>query len=255
MKKKAGLCLLFVACLLLWGCSEANKKQDNANKKEADVIVGVEGENAPYYCVGPDGNASGFYVDLMEILAENGNYSYEFKEIDPVAFQAESENQSCDVFLGTMEKETGDRKTLAQTRPVCQSGVCLVVRSEEGIKKAKELKNTEIAAVASGNEAAFAQYLAVKYEADALLLSDTKTSIDDFISGASKGLVLDYNHCQSQLDALISVNILTISEKYYNFHRFTAKGQTDLLDTLENKIAALQEDGTLDRLCQSYGLQ
>lgn len=255
MKRKIWIGFLMLLCFMLLGCSLSKTKQNETETEKADYIIGVEGQNAPYYVADEKGNVSGFYVDLMEKLGEKGGYSFAFTEVDSAAFQVTAGENDCDVFLGVLEKETGDMTELFQTSAFYQSGLCLVTRSEDGIKKCKELRNTAIDARAAAGEAAFAEYLAVKYEADAVVFADGKTAWDDFIQGNAKAVVIDENNCQEFMKENPSINILKTSEQYHNFHRFTAVGQTEFLAALESGIAELQSDGTLDALLQNYGLQ
>ena len=254
MKKKIAICFLLTFCFVLPGCSESGAKQEEIITEQADFRIGVEADQAPYYSVDENGNASGIYVDLMDEISKKGGYTYEFTEIDPSVFQAGTKKNSCDVFLGTMENDTGDMTELFQTTSFYQSGVCLVTRTEDNIKKFKNLRNIVIAAVTSGGEAAFAQYLAVKYEADALLFVDGITAFEDFINGNSRTAVLDANVCQAKMEENMPIRLWKTSEKYYNFHRFTAKGHTEFLDTLENQISEIMSDGTMDTLLQKNGL-
>ena len=255
MKRKIWIGFLMILCFMLWGCSLSKTKQDETETEKADYIIGVEGQNAPYYVADEKGNASRLYVDLMEKLGEKGGYSFAFTEVDSSAFQATAGENGCDVFLGVLEKETSDMTELFQTSSFYQSGVCLVARSEDGIKKCKELRNTAIDARTASGEADFAEYLAMKYEADAVVFADGKTAWDDFIQGNTKAVVIDENNCQEFMNDNPSVNVIKTSEQYHNFHRFTAVGQTEFLAVLESGIAELQSDGTLDDFLQNYGLK
>lgn len=255
MKKKLGICSLVILCCMLWGCSLPETKQKESKTEKADYIIGVEGENAPYYAVDESGNAAGFYVDLMEKLGEKGGYSFEFMEVDSSAFQATAGEEGCDVFLGVLKKETGDMTQLFQTSAFYQCGLCLVTRGEDAIKKCEELRNTSIDARAASDEAAFAEYLAVNYDADAVLFADGKTAWDDFTMGNGKAVVIDENTCQQFMKDTTAVNVLKTSNRYHNEHRFTAAHQNEFLMKLESGIADLQSDGTMTNLMERYGLK
>lgn len=255
MNKKMWMVFLMLTCCMLWGCSLSDTKEEQPKTEKADYIIGVEGENVPYYSVDENGNASGLYVDLMEQLAEKGGYSIAFTEIDAPAFQAMTGEESCDVFLGILEKETGDMTQLFQTSSFYQSNLILATRTEDGVKQCEELRNAAIDGRASAGEADFAQYLAVKYEADAVLFADGKTAGDDFLSGNAKALVLDENTFQTQFAENAALTVLKTSEKYHNAHRFTASSQSEFLKELETELTQLQSDGTLDHLLEQYGLK
>lgn len=250
MKKKIWLCLSLVLCSVFWGCGSTKPEQETTEEKMADYVVGVTADNAPYYSCDDQGKPCGIYVELMEELAKQGDFAFRFLETDVAAFKEDP----CDVFLGTMEKENGDMTGLVQTAPFYQSKLCLVTRTADKMKKIKELRNTEVSAVAGGGEASFAKYLAVKYEADSLLFADEKTALDDCISGNAKAMVIDFNRYQKIAEENNRVTVLKTSGKYYNFHRFSSVLQTDFFTSLESEVEKLKEDGTLDRIFQNYGI-
>src|SRR5699024_2503258 len=118
MKKwKYGL-LLLAAALMLSGCSKEEEPQTETEPERPDYYVGVEEGNAPYYVLDAEGNASGFYVELMNTLAEQTGFTYEFRAMSAAeyaAYAAVSEEgdsdageADCDFFLGTLAPEVGD---------------------------------------------------------------------------------------------------------------------------------------------------
>lgn len=255
MKKILSYCFVMMIGFVLGGCSWSDTKQNETEKKKADYVIGVEGDNAPYYFIDESGHPSGFYVKLMEKLGEKSGYTFEFVETDAASFRTLAAENNCDVFLGVLEKETGDMTELFQTNSFYQSDLCLGTRSDDSIKSADELRNTEIVAVDAGGEASFAQYLAVKYEADALMFADGKTALEDLVDGNAKAAVIDVNVCQKQMEENVPIKIFKTSGKYHNQHRFTAEGQTEFLSMLETGVAELAAEGTLEMLLESCGLK
>lgn len=265
MKKwKYGL-LLLAAALMLSGCSKEEETQTETEPERPDYYVGVEEGNAPYYVLDAEGNASGFYVELMNTLAEQTGFTYEFRAMSAAeyaAYAAVSEEgdsdageADCDFFLGTLVPEVGDASTYVQSEPVYETGLCLLVNRGQGIRETKDLRSVSVAARAETEEERFSRYLSAKYHADTVVFQDAAGVMSDVGQGYSQAVVLDAGSAASAMGQNANLKLLTTSEKYFSVHRFTASAGQGIPEEIAAGLAQISADGTLGALLQQAGLQ
>lgn len=263
MKKwKLGV-LLLTAALFAAGCSKEEKQDTKTEPEQPDYYVSVETDNAPYYSFDESGTASGFYVDLMNALSERAGFTYEFQSMSAVEYNAASSgniedsgttDQSKELFLGTLEPEVGDNSTYVQSEPVCETGICLLVKKGQGIRKMKDLRSVSIAARADTEEAVFANYLAANYDAQSIAFQRMADVLSDVFEGYSAAMVLDQGNASLALQQDGTLNMLITSEKYFSVHRFTAAAAQGIPEDFSNALEEIRSDGTLDTLLKQYGL-
>lgn len=291
MKKwKSGI-LMFMVALIMAGCSRAEEPDTKAEPEHPDYYVSVETDNAPYYSVDENGTASGFYVDLMNTLSERGGFTYEFQAMNATEYRVAGANitdgntdaastdttdgntdadstdaisgntdgsgateQSGHLFLGILEPEVGDTSTFAQSEPVYATGLCLLVKKDQGIRKTKHLRSVSIAARAETEEAVFADYLAASYDAETIVFQDAANVLSDVSQGYSGAMVLDQGNASLALQQDGTLELLTTSQRYFSVHRFTATAAEGIPEELASALEELRADGTLDTLLQQHGL-
>lgn len=248
--KKTYVGMMLLCLLLLLGCA-GEKKAGEDKGENADIIVGVEEKNAPYYSVDEKGEESGLYVDLMEELAAKGGFTYSFCPMTISGFRG-SAGQECDVFLGNMEMERGSMAKYAQMEPFFQTALCLMVKKGSAIKEKSDLRGVSIAATAGAGEENFAEYLASKYGADSILFVNEKSCYEDFAAGYSEGLVVEDILAQKKKKKDKNFRIMITSKKYKSSHTFTARSASGIPKLLSEGMKRMKEDGSLEVLIQKY---
>lgn len=251
MKKIMFAAVIALSCFL-YGCGAPAEKIQK-EEKTADILVGVEAQNPPYYMVGEDGDASGYYVELMKALAEKGAFTYDFVPLNGLEFLGGASG-ICDVFLGTLTLKEEDREQYVQTTPVLESAPCLVVRKQDGYVKMKDLRQTSISAKAGGSEEQMAGYLEAKYGADRLLFADSESSWDDFERGYSGAVISDEYTALFKKKADSNLVILKKGGGWSCAHRFTALSSGGLPDSLTGSLEALMQGDGWSELKQRAGL-
>lgn len=197
----AGILLL---CLLA-GCGSDTAKKGS---QDADYVIGVAPDNAPYYSKDENGKETGFYVNFMkeleESLGKKSAFSWRFEEVEPSAARQALSDGTIDGFLGDFALETGentdrgDKNTLSQSKSFYTSKSCILAAPGTKMSRLKNLKNKNIAAKAGTQEAKTAAYFAVKYEGTENAFSSMADIFADVESGYTQAVVLDdlyyHNH-------------------------------------------------------------
>ena len=147
------LAVLVFGLLLLTSCMNDKVKapeDGNVSEKTADIIVGVEGEHAPWFYTDKDGRPAGIYADLFRELSKADGFSYAFVEVGPTAARPALKAGTIHCYLGTLVPPTGESLGLWQSDNLFASALCLAVPKDSAITEPAGIKGKEAAAKTAG---------------------------------------------------------------------------------------------------------
>ena len=268
MKKKfvAGLltCVMAVSMMACGSKADSQTAGDNAGAEQAEsdvayiqdkgtLIVGIT-DFAPMDYKDDNGEWVGFDADISKKVAESLGVDVEFVEIDWDNKILELDNKSIDVVWNGMTLTPEVTNSMECTKAYLNNAQVVVVSKD----KADSVKTAEDAAELSfavesgsaGEEAASENgydYVAVKSQADAVMEVAAGTSdaciIDLLMAGAMVGEGTSYP------DLTHTVELTT--EEYGVGCR---KG-SDLAAYIDEQFKTLYDDGTLEEVGTTYGVQ
>lgn len=268
MKKKfvAGLltCVMAASMMACGSKADSQTAGDNAGAAQAEsdvayiqdkgtLIVGIT-DFAPMDYKDDNGEWIGFDADISKKVAESLGVDVEFVEIDWDNKILELENKSIDVVWNGMTLTPEVTNSMECTKAYLNNAQVVVVSKD----KADSIKTAEDAAELSfavesgsaGEEAASENgydYVAVKSQADAVMEVAAGTSdaciIDLLMAGAMVGEGTSYP------DLTHTVELTT--EEYGVGCR---KG-SDLAAYIDEQFKTLYDDGTLEEVGTTYGVQ
>jgi len=222
-------------------------------KGKGTLIVGIT-DFAPMDYKDDNGEWIGYDADLAKKVAESLGVEVEFVEIDWDNKILELQNKSIDVVWNGMTLIPEVTNAMECTDPYLNNAQVVVVSSD----KAAEVTTVEEAAqlsfaVESGSagEAAAEEngfnYVAVKSQADAVMEVSAGTSdaciIDLLMAGAMVGEGTSY-------DSLAHTVELTTEE-----YGIGCRKGSDLAAYINDELKALYEDGTMEEIANTYGVQ
>lgn len=222
-------------------------------KGKGTLIVGIT-DFAPMDYKDDNGEWIGYDADLAKKVAESLGVEVEFVEIDWDNKILELQNKSIDVVWNGMTLTPEVTNAMECTDPYLNNAQVVVVSSD----KAAEVTTVEEAAqlsfaVESGSagEAAAEEngfnYVAVKSQADAVMEVSAGTSdaciIDLLMAGAMVGEGTSY-------DSLTHTVELTTEE-----YGIGCRKGSDLAAYINDELKALYEDGTMEEIANTYGVQ
>lgn len=269
MKKKlvAGLltCVMAVSMMACGSKENTETADDDAvatEQAESDVayiqdkgtlIVGIT-DFAPMDYKDESGEWIGFDADISKKVAESLGVDVEFVEIDWDNKILELENKSIDVVWNGMTLTPEVTNSMECTKAYLNNAQVVVVSQD----KADSIKTAEDAAELSfavesgsaGEEAATENnydYVAVKSQADAVMEVAAGTSdaciIDLLMAGAMIGEGTSYPELAHTVE-------LTTEE-----YGVGCRKGSDLAAYIDEQFKTLYDDGTLEEVGQTYGVQ
>lgn len=259
----AAVCALALAACMLVGCSSnnaSNDKKDAAatSSDKTTLIVGFDQSYPPYGFVGNDGNFTGFDLDLAAEVASRNDWDIQLEPIDWDAKDTllNSGAITC-IWNGfTMEGREND---YTFSDPYMLNAQVVVVKKGSGIESLADLagKNvitqTDSAAydVLAGDEATKADLKATFASLDTI--GDYNTAFMQLESGAVDAVACDLSIAQYQMSAKPDAYVQLpedLSSEHYAVG--VKKGNTELADAITKTLKEMNEDGTIEKLCEKY---
>ena len=259
----AAVCALALAACMLVGCSSnnaSNDKKDAAatSSDKTTLIVGFDQSYPPYGFVGNDGNFTGFDLDLAAEVASRNGWDIQLEPIDWDAKDTllNSGAITC-IWNGfTMEGREND---YTFSDPYMLNAQVIVVKKGSGIESLADLagKNvitqTDSAAydVLAGDEATKADLKATFASLETI--GDYNTAFMQLESGAVDAVACDLSIAQYQMSAKPDAYVQLpedLSSEHYAVG--VKKGDTELADAITKTLKEMNEDGTIEKLCEKY---
>ena len=259
----AAVCALALAACMLVGCSSnnaSNDKKDAAatSSDKTTLIVGFDQSYPPYGFVGNDGNFTGFDLDLAAEVASRNGWDVQLEPIDWDAKDTllNSGAITC-IWNGfTMEGREND---YTFSDPYMLNAQVVVVKKGSGIESLADLagKNvitqTDSAAydVLAGDEATKADLKATFASLETI--GEYNTAFMQLESGAVDAVACDLSIAQYQMSAKPDAYVQLpedLSSEHYAVG--VKKGNTELADAITKTLKEMNEDGTIEKLCEKY---
>ena len=259
----AAVCALALAACMLVGCSSnnaSNDKKDAAatSSDKTTLIVGFDQSYPPYGFVGNDGNFTGFDLDLAAEVASRNGWDIQLEPIDWDAKDTllNSGAITC-IWNGfTMEGREND---YTFSDPYMLNAQVVVVKKGSGIESLADLagKNvitqTDSAAydVLAGDEATKADLKATFASLETI--GEYNTAFMQLESGAVDAVACDLSIAQYQMSAKPDAYVQLpedLSSEHYAVG--VKKGNTELADAIPKTLKEMNEDGTIEKLCEKY---
>ena len=222
------------------------------------LIVGFDQSYPPYGFVGNDGNFTGFDLDLAAEVASRNGWDIQLEPIDWDAKDTllNSGAITC-IWNGfTMEGREND---YTFSDPYMLNAQVIVVKKGSGIESLADLagKNvitqTDSAAydVLAGDEATKADLAATFASLETI--GEYNTAFMQLESGAVDAVACDLSIAQYQMSAKPDAYVQLpedLSDEHYAVG--VKKGNTELADAITKTLKEMNEDGTVEKLCEKY---
>ena len=270
MKKSRFLVMLLAAmalvcALALSACGGTASSDDTdstdtttAEDTSADITtltVGFDQAYPPYGFVGDDGGFTGFDLDLAAEVAERNGWEVAYEPIDWDAKDTllDSGAISC-IWNGFTMEGREDDYTFSE--PYMLNGQVVVVKADSGIESLEDLAGKTVITqvdsaaldVLEGDQADLASTFASLEQ-----IGEYNTAFMQLESGAVDAVACDLSIAEYQMaakpDAYVQLPEM-LSEEHYAVG--FKKGSEALADKVTETLREMDEDGTIEELCNKY---
>lgn len=248
MKK---LMICFFAFILLFigilGCSPKENK-DNT------LIVGMELAYPPFETKDNDGNPSGISVDLAKALGEYLNRPVEIENINWEGLIPSLQTGKVDLIISSMTITDERSKTVDFSVPYAHSYLALLTNKDSNIKNIEDLNQKgKIIAVKKGTTGyIYANNNLTNCEVNSF--SSENACVTEVIQGKADAFIYDQLtiYRQNQKNPAVTTAVLIPDQKAENWGIAVKKGNTELLENINNFITDYKENGGFEKLTTKY---
>ena len=255
------LMAILMMSVVFVGCgSTADATKDEAAASDLDyitekgtLVVGIT-DYAPMNYKDDNGEWTGFDTEFAQAVGEKLGVEVEFIEINWDNKFLELDSKSIDCIWNGMTITEEATLNASVTNPYVENAQVVVMTADkaEDYKDAESMKDLSFAAEAGSageatiSENGWANYTAVKAQSDALL---------EVASGSSDACVIDITMANAMTGEGTSyenlVQALKLNTEQYGI---ACRKDSDLTAKINEIMATLMSDGTLDALAETYEL-
>lgn len=261
MKKKFWIPLLLAAVLamvLFAGCgsSDSSSDQDNVTNDDKTFVVGLDDSFPPMGFRDDNNNIVGFDVDLAKEAAKRMDMDIAFQVVNWDTKEMELDNDKVDALWNGLTITDERKENMDFTDPYLENDQVVVVKKDSDISKISDLADKKV-----GCQKGSSAY-------DALMSNDISEKIDggeptQFDENVSCFQDLD----SGRIDAMVVDSVVAkyyIKENNSNFKILdeslakekygvaVKKGNSEMLDKIQNALNDMKEDGTAGKISEEW---
>lgn len=264
--KKLFLCFVGIACALclsaglLAGCSSNSAKSSDTPEYLGDdgkFVVGFDETFKPFGYKDDNGEYTGFDLELAQAVADENGWEIELTPIDWDTKDAQIDSGTIDVIWNGFTIE-GREDTYEFTDPYYLNDQVILVRDGSGIETLDDLAGKTV--VAQVNSPAYDNLAEGGDYYDTLgstlgaleTAPEYQTALMQLESGAADAVAIDYPTAQSLIagkDGYVILDQVVSSE---NYGVGAKKGNTELIEQIQETLIKLYNNGTVEEIVSHY---
>ena len=223
-----------------------------SDKEDENVlIVETSPDFAPYEYIF-DNQYAGIDMDLMRAIGNEINYKIEFRQNTFDSILLSVETGKCDIGASGFTIDEDRSKRVLFSNPYAEIDQVLVVPEDSPIKTIDDVKGKNLR-ISSQTGSSGADYAASLTSTENLsLMKDYSIALLDVIQGKADCEVVDRPVAMAQVAKTPGLRIVEADAEteYYGFAM--QKGNQELCDLINEALAKLEANGTVDRIMQHY---
>ena len=238
--------------------TDAPSGDDKSAASTMKLIVGFDAAYPPYGYVGDDGSYTGFDLELAQEVGRRVGWEVQLEPIDWDAKDTLMNSGAINCIWNGFTIE-GRENDYTFSEPYMLNAQVVVVKKGSGISDLAGLAGkavitqTDSAAydVLAGEDATQADVAATF--ANLETIGDYNTAFMQLESGAVDAVACDLSIAQYQMSAKPDAYVQLpedLSSEHYAVG--VKKGNTELADAITKTLKEMNEDGTVEKLCEKY---
>lgn len=253
---------LALAVFALAGCAGQNAGSTNASASassdgqqgEPKLTVAMELAYPPFETKDDAGNPAGIAVDFMDDFAKQYGYDLVIENTAWDGLIPSLQTGKADCVISSMTITPERAEVVDFSDPYAMAQLAILANANSGIESIDDLnqpgKKVAVKTGSTGDVYATANLP----EADIVRLADESACVTEVVQGKADGFLYDqltiYRNQAANPDTTTAVYIPFQDAESWGIA--VKKGDTELLDQLNEFIAQSKEDGEFDRLTEKY---
>ncbi len=255
------LLVALMACSVLVGCSSSDEEDSETTTLDDEVIsvgtlyIGTSPDFPPFESYDTDGNIVGFEIDLINAMApyfvtdDGEQYTIELVAMDFSTIISALQTGQVDIGLSGFSYSP-ERQCLFST-PIVTTKQVIVVQADSEISTLEDLNGMLVGAC----EGTTCYDAASEIEGvEMVSLQNHQIMFEMLAQGQLDALAVDEAVALGYVESSDSYKVLDEVLVDEEICIICAEGNEQILEALNNAIAAVDADGTLDALKEQWGL-
>lgn len=245
--------LAAIALLALGACSSGQAGDTNENGKKT-LTVAMELAYPPFETKDDAGNPSGISVDFMKDFGDAFGYDVNIEDTSWDGLIPSLQTGKADCVMSSMTITDARKESVDFSDPYAKAQLAILANAKSNIASIDDLNQKgKKVAVKTGSTG---DVYATKNlpNAEIVRLADESACVTEVVQGKADGFLYDqltvYRNQQRNPDTTVAVFIPFQEPEGWGIA--VKKGNSTLLDQLNEFIAKSKQDGEFDRLTQKY---
>lgn len=253
MKKHLRLIVAFLAICLAFSLTAC--KQSSSNKT---LTVGTNPEFPPFEFINSEGEPDGFDIAIIKAIGKEMGYDVTIKSMEFKSLLASINSGGIDCAIAGMTITDERKKSVDFSNSYYTATQYIVVPIDSSISTINELNGKKIAV----QEGTTGDIMATPDD-DNDIITDTSTQVKRFKKGTDAilelknggvdAVIIDANPAQEFVKAnSASLKYVVDNSSTEEYAIAVTKGNTELVDKLNQGLQKLYDNGTFDKLVEQY---
>lgn len=245
----------FTAAAMILGACGADDGKTGDGGETKKFVAGTEATFAPFEYMNEKGEIIGIDKEILDAIAEETDVEIEMQNVgwDPLFAQVKNK----EIEIGASAITINDKRKVEYdfTAPYYEATQVIVVKEGSSIKSLADLEDKKISVQinTTGHEAAKKQFGETNKNISAF--ENLPVAILEVINGSTDAAIGDnavvYEYIKNNPDAKLTVIEDKAFEKEY-YGLMVKKGNKEVLDTLNEGLEKMKENGKLDEIVKKY---
>ncbi len=239
--------------------SQEVTRPSKLNQENPDYIISADPSNVPYEVQNTDGTLGGVDAEIINAIAEDQNFTYNFKTRKWQGIFKEIEENKSDLITGLVVASDDRRKKYDFTDPVFikmrYAYLTKDTAEKNNVKEFKDICKLTVAVKDQTDKSKLYHSVCGKTNSNFMPVSSNYTAFENVVSGKADVAIGDdvlYSYLikENKVDNLIT--IADPDNKPIILAWPTQKGNKELLDKFNAGLAHIKADGTYNKIIYKW---
>jgi polar amino acid transport system substrate-binding protein len=247
---------ILLSLLVTASCTKKTEtpSTDVATSGSKELIVGTDAAYAPFETENADKTISGFDIDVLKAIAEKTGLKLRFINTPWEGLFNQLASGDRDILVSAITITDERKKVMDFSDPYFEAAQLIAVPTKSKVTKMEDLKNLKVGVQTGTTGDEIVGNLVGKSNSNIKRFEGTPLAIKELENGGVDAVVADNgvitNFQKNNSSAFKVVSDPSFKKEHYGFAVKT--GNTELLNKINQGLAAIKADGTYDKIYQNY---